>query len=387
MIIVIADDLTGAAEIAGICLRYALEVAFGIDIIPEKTASVTIIATDSRSMTEEQAYTIHHKLAETIFKKNKNQVLFKKCDSALRGFVLTELSALMEVTEKKSVLLQPANPAGKRCIRNGSYFINDELITNTGFAVDPDFPAQTSSIKELLRNRTSQNFKTEEIQLGNINKINTDGFYIPDCNSENELAKCVDLYHEKMIIGGSAPFFEQLLLRQFPSLSKVKPTKYQFSNQYLLLSGSTHPESIHFAAALQKKNCPVMVLPEHLLKKDCSDLELSEWVKQLISIYSKNQKLVLRISDNIIQFKDSSIILKNRMSLVIQQLLKLANINELFIEGGASAYDVLQKLNWKSFTPIAELDLGVVRMQYDSDQKKHITLKPGSYQWPENLLQ
>ena len=31
MIAVIADDITGAAEIAGVCLRYDLTVSFGID--------------------------------------------------------------------------------------------------------------------------------------------------------------------------------------------------------------------------------------------------------------------------------------------------------------------------------------------------------------------
>lgn len=387
MITVIADDLTGAAEIAGICLRYGLEVAFGIDTIPEKAASVTIIATDSRSMTENQAYEIHHRLAKTVLTKKENQIIFKKCDSALRGHIVTELLALTEVTGKNQILLQPANPTGNRCIRKGSYLINDVLIANTGFAIDPDFPAQTSSVQKLLFERTSKLSNSDKIYSGNISKIDSDGIFVPNCNSEEELAKCAKLYHEKMIIAGSAPFFEQFLFQQSVPLSKKNPPKHQFSSHYLLLSGSTHPESIRFAIALQKKNCPVMVLPEHLLKKKCSDLELSEWVEQLISIYSKNLKLVLRISDTIIPFEDSSKILKNRMSLVVQQLLKHSNINELFIEGGASAYDVLQKLNWKSFTPIAELDLGVVRMQYDLDPKKYLTLKPGSYQWPENLLQ
>ncbi len=387
MITVLADDLTGAAEITGICLRYGLEVAFGIDTLPEKVAPITIVATDSRSMTENQAFEIHRRLAEKVLTKKENQIIFKKCDSALRGYVLTELVALLEATGKNSVLLQPANPVGNRCIRTGSYFINDILITETGFEVDPDFPAQTSSVQQLLLNRTSRISNPEKIHLGNIQSINSDGFYIPDCNSETDLANAVELFNEKMIIGGSAAFFEQFLLKQFPSLVKREPKKYRFSDRYLLISGSTQPESIQFAKELQEKNCPVAVFPEPLLKKDSNDSELAAWTEELISIYSKNKKLALRVSDSIIQFESSSKILKNRMSLVVQQLLEHSNINELFIEGGATAYDVLQKLNWKSFTPVAELALGVVRMQYDLDPKKHITLKPGSYKWPENLLQ
>ncbi|WP_439132036.1 four-carbon acid sugar kinase family protein, partial [Polaribacter sp.] len=63
MITVIADDLTGAAEIAGICLRYGVAVSFGIDEIPEKQATINIIATDSRSKNQEEAYKTHLHLA------------------------------------------------------------------------------------------------------------------------------------------------------------------------------------------------------------------------------------------------------------------------------------------------------------------------------------
>ncbi len=387
MITVIADDLTGAAEIAGICLRYGLKTSFGIDEMPENLADVNIIATDSRSMTEEDAYKTHRKLADIILAKKINQVLFKKCDSVLRGYVLTELSALLDATEKKTAILQPTNPEGFRCISNGNYLINDVLIEKTGFAIDPEFPATTSSVKRLLLERTSQYSNLETLFVGTINEIKSDGIYIPDCCSKEELIMSLNLYNEKMILGGSAAFFEQFLLKHYSNLSEIKPKKYNFSRHYLLLSGSTQPESILFATNLKNSNCPVLVFPNTLLEKNIEDSTLSNWIDQTTQIYNENKKVVLRISDKIIQFEGSSKILKNRMSTAVQQLLEHTTMNELFIEGGATAYDLLQKLNWKSFTPIAELAPGVVRMQYDYDTNKHITLKPGSYKWPEGLLE
>jgi len=77
---------------------------------------------------------------------------------------------------------------------------------------------------------------------------------------------------------------------------------------------------------------------------------------------------------------------KTRMSLVAQKIVEASNTNELFIEGGATAYDLLSELHWNSFTPIEELASGVVRMQYDNNHNKHITIKPGSYEWPKGLL-
>lgn len=114
---------------------------------------------------------------------------------------------------------------------------------------------------------------------------------------------------------------------------------------------------------------------------------MNQYIAQISTIYAQKHKLSLRISDAIIEFPNSSKILKNRMSFIVEEVLKLANINELFIEGGATAYALLHRLNWNNFKPIAELAPGVVRMQLVSNNKKYITIKPGSYKWPEDLLQ
>ena len=50
MIVVVADDMTGAAEIAGFCLRYGLRVAFATEVTELPKADVLVVATDTRSM-------------------------------------------------------------------------------------------------------------------------------------------------------------------------------------------------------------------------------------------------------------------------------------------------------------------------------------------------
>lgn len=384
MITVIADDLTGAAEIAGICLRYGIEVSFSINSIPGKEAKVNVIVTDTRSMGEDEAYEIHFHLAEEIISKTKN-ILFKKCDSVLRGHVLTEFSALLDAYEKDTILLQPSNPKSNRCIKNALYLINDIPIENTGFASDPDFPSKTSYVKDLLLGRSSKK-DSIEIFTGNINQINTKGLFIPNCGSVEDLLKCINLYHEDIIIGGSAAFFEQFLTKITLATSTVKENKYYFTNNYLLLSGSTHPKSIEFSKSIEKTDCPLVVFPETLLENKLDKIALMSFSNEVSSIYKDKKKLVLRVSNTIIQLNNKSLNLKSRLSLIAKSLIETSDINEIFIEGGATAYDLLDELQWKSFTPIAELALGVVRMQYNLNPKKHITIKPGSYQWPNGLL-
>ena len=54
----------------------------------------------------------------------------------------------------------------------------------------------------------------------------------------------------------------------------------------------------------------------------------------------------------------------------------------MLIEGGSTAHSVIQKLGWQSFTPIEELAQGIVRMKVEGRDDLHLTLKPGSYEWP-----
>ena len=385
MITVIADDLTGAAEIAGICLRYAINVSFGIDAIPKKPTQVTVVATDTRSLSEEDAYNLHQQLAKKVIENHPKQLIYKKCDSVLRGHVLTELSALLAVTGKTKALLQPSNPVGHRCIQNGIYHINAIEIENTGFASDPDFPAKSSSVKNLLLDRSS---KKEVIQVysGTISEIHSNGVFIPNCKDEMDLISNLNLYNDDLIIGGSAAFFEQFLIKLKLASTKITNEAWRFSVNYLLISGSTHPQSIAFSEKLQNQNCPILQFPEALLNEVMDDECFDKWIQKISENYNQNNKIGLRISNEIIQFSNSSIILKSRLSALVKGFLERSNCNELFIEGGATAYDVLKKLEWHAFTPVCELASGVVRMQYNGNPKKHITIKPGSYQWPNGLL-
>ena len=70
MIAVIADDITGAAEMAGVALRYGLNVLVSADVDMKSNLDVLIIYTNTRSMKSEDAATVMEKL--TIGNPSKN---------------------------------------------------------------------------------------------------------------------------------------------------------------------------------------------------------------------------------------------------------------------------------------------------------------------------
>lgn len=382
---VLTDDLTGAAEIAGICLRYGLKTTFGIDSIPKcNDFDVCVISTDSRSLSEKEAYKIHLSLAKKISRKVSKAFVFKKCDSVLRGYVLTEISPLFDVFDVNKVLLQPSNPLAMRCIKNGVYYIGEEKIQNTGFFSDPDFPATTSEVSEMLFQRSVLYTNTSKIFTGEIEKLNDVGIYIPNCKNVDELGKCLDLADEKTLLCGSAAFFEQVLIKKGLTQNIAKNV-FSVTTDFLMISAGTHPQSRKYNQEMIQKGILVKSFPEDLIQEKVKDEIVLRWAEKVLAEWENERKLILTISDKDIEFSNSSTVLKERLSLVVKKILEKCEIKELFIQGGATAYSILETINQKSLIPINELAPCVMRMKLKKSEK-YITLKPGSYKWPEGLV-
>ena len=155
MIFVIADDITGAAEIAGMAHRYGLHTTLTTSVPSsiEEGADVVVFATDARSVSPAEAYAMTAEVAQAVTAwlctgDEKGKIIFRKTDSALRGNVREELQAIIDHSRYSEALYLPANPSKGRVIRDGIYYIGDKPIAETDFRFDPEFPATTSSVAE-----------------------------------------------------------------------------------------------------------------------------------------------------------------------------------------------------------------------------------------------
>src|SRR6266403_1864838 len=150
MIGVIADDLTGAAEIGAASLRYGLRAEVVIKGKPSGQADVVCIDTNSRSCSAAEAAQ-RSASAARLLSASGARWIYKKVDSVLRGQVAAEIEAILKELRWKVCVLAPANPGLGRVIRDGHYFVRDKPIHETEFARDPEHPRTSSSVLDLLR--------------------------------------------------------------------------------------------------------------------------------------------------------------------------------------------------------------------------------------------
>jgi D-threonate/D-erythronate kinase len=368
MIAVIADDITGGAEIAGTGFRYGLRVELSTrSDISRPDADLWVVSTDSRSMCVKDAEKITYHTVSTLTAGGIESI-FKKTDSVLRGHVMAELAAQLKAESKNKVVLCPANPASGRKIINGIYYIDGIPLHQTSFSNDPDFPVTSSNVKEILLKHLTVD--------SNIT--------IADAASKDDLKCAARLKNHETILAGSAAFFSAFLESMGYQPLTDKTAIPELKNA-LFVRGSAFARSRDEVKNTAASSSYVTYLSPLIINASDYQRKLDNYASEMISVLKKGENAIVAIGEPVLQGKKAADKIKNLMSEVVRNVLTEVNINELVIEGGATTAAILSKLNYTQFEPTFEFAPGVVRMKIRNKSNMYITIKPGSYQFPEQV--
>ena len=372
MIVVIADDITGAAEMGGIALRYDLSVIVSDDLMESDKYEVIVIYTNTRSQTEQQAAETMASLSAKA-SKFKPSLFYKKTDSVLRGHVLAEMNAQMKAMNLTKGLLVPINPSSARVIRNGHYYINEQQIHDTSFAIDPEFPISSSKVEKMLG--------TNEIPVKVIRRNEqpiANGINVGEAESETDLEQWADFADNTFLLAGGGSFFNALLNKQYGARSAVHRTPAAVGPT-CLISGTTFTKNVQ---RIRDHSTVVSYMPERIFNSTNIDGdEFDSWLQDVKRILQQHKKVIIAIDNRKSQKADPQS-LGLKLAEIAKRIVERTEISELMIEGGATAYAITRKLGWHSFIPQQELAQGILRMQVVGGNEIHLTIKPGSYEWP-----
>ena len=202
MIGIIADDLTGAAEIGAVGVRHGLRAEVIAMRQSAGDADLVCIDTDSRSSTATEAAQRTLDAANLLIEAGATWI-YKKVDSVLRGQVSAELEALMKSLGLKRALLVPANPSLGRVIRDGRYFVGKKPIHETEFAREPEHPRTSAKILELLGQP-----KTVPIQICGIKEtLPKSGIIVGETATPSDLRHWAGRRDAKTAVAGAAEKF------------------------------------------------------------------------------------------------------------------------------------------------------------------------------------
>lgn len=390
MIVVIADDISGAAELAGVAFERGLSAEVQTRFDPSSKADVVALDTDSRLLEPAVASRRVGEIARHVASA-KPSLVYKKVDSVLRGSIVAEVDAILDATGQRKALLIPANPSRRRIIKLGEYFVDGAPLAYTAFARDPTHPAWTSNVLELLGPSAA----------GGTTSVRSDGavfdrgITVPDVASVEDLKRRALEVDESILPVGGAEFFGAILdvLMERSNLS-AKPGKAEASPG--AESGGTRLVVCGSAAAWAKgrrelaaaRNVPCFEMPPRLasLKSDDGGGEAATaWAFEIWSALRERGLAMMSIGGGeAVDAGDSERLLK-RLVDAVEIVFRKAEVGRLALEGGATARAVIDRLGWTSFETVGAV-AGLSWLRVAGAETPRLLIKPGSYDWPDEAF-
>jgi uncharacterized protein YgbK (DUF1537 family) len=160
----IADDFTGATDLANMLVRGGMrtvqsigipsaEVAAGLD------ADAIVIALKSRTTPVAEAVTESLAALEWLQARGCEQIFFKYCstfDSTAAGNIGQVSEALLDKLGSDFTLACPAFPENGRTIFRGHLFVQDQLLSESGMQHHPLTPMGDANLVRVLQSQTTR---------------------------------------------------------------------------------------------------------------------------------------------------------------------------------------------------------------------------------------
>lgn len=152
----IADDFTGATDLAGLLARSnaSVRLHFGLPSVDQaSTADIEIIALKCRTSPVTEAVQQCLEAGQWLLKQGAQQLYWKYCstfDSTAEGNIGPVAEALMALTGQSQALYCPAFPENGRTVFMGHLFVGTQLLSESSLKDHPLTPMTDANLCRVL---------------------------------------------------------------------------------------------------------------------------------------------------------------------------------------------------------------------------------------------
>ncbi len=354
---IVADDLTGAADVVAPFADRGLSALVGLDTDTELEAEVCVWNTDTRDCTDAQEVIRRSECAIERLRQRESTYFYKKIDSTLRGWLRLELEVWRKAFPERVLLFCPAFPANGRTVQDGNLFVSGVRWQYTPFA-----PAgETRGIAELLDG------------LGGDTVLCT-------ATTEEDLEGWAERYLESPeryfpvgSAGLSRAIARQLRPTQAPPTDLLSPF---LSQAVLVLVGSRHPVSRKQGEWLLQRlgGTPVV----------WGGSALGQVAQEVIHRFDRGERCVVLTTPE----TPLNLSVSEGVGRIAAEVLRsVPHLQGVFATGGDTAYHLAKALNVRKMAVLGELEPGLVRGTLLSEQGREwaVVTKAGGFGTPETL--
>lgn len=396
-LLVIADDFTGALDTGAQFMAKGTQIKIlnGAEKITfgnfSQEAQILIVDAETRHLPPSAAFeVIYHLVTEA--RTTGIPHIYKKTDSALRGNIGSELTAMLMASQKKRLHFIPAFPKMNRITKDGVHYIDGVPVAQSVFGSDPFEPVLKSNVQEII---ALQSDIPTALIGENMPKKLPDGIVIYDAQHQQTMEYIAGVLRsrdELQYIAGCAGF--AAVLSNYLNVEQQEYKKPILPKGILTICGSINPITLQQVDVAEKSGAVrIHLTPQQKLgtrwmdspegkrtlegwrakAEECKNLiiECSPDAIGETNLYA--QKLML-------DSNETRECVANTLGTILKRLLDMGADRILLVTGGDTLAAFLRQINVDTLNLVGELMPGIILSELHYLQKSfYLISKSGGF--------
>lgn len=399
----IADDFTGATDLANNLVRAGMRVvqSIGLPTEPVRDADAVVVALKSRTIPAADAVSQSLAALDWLRIAGCRQFYFKVCstfDSTPKGNIGPVAEALLERLDASFCCVTPAFPENARTVFMGHLFVGKVLLSESGMRSHPLTPMTDPNLVRVLQSQcrgrvdlidhAAVQAGSEEIR-SRIRNLQEEGvaFAIVDAITNDDLMVLGRALREApLIVAGSGVAIglpQNYGLRASPTAAALPPA----SGARAVISGSCSEATNRQVLSLIQAGLPALALdPLQIAAGRDVAGEALEWAANRLGdapvlIYSSAPPETVKSVQQQLGAGDAGALVEQALARIATEIVR-RGVRQLVVAGGETSGAVVQALGVRQMRIGPQIDPGVPwchALASSCDAPLHLALKSGNF--------
>jgi len=382
MLGVVADDFTGATDIAGALVEagFQTKICIGIPSQPLTQADAFVLALKTRTAPLDEALEQTRQAFSWLCMMGATQYYFKYCstfDSTPKGNIGPILDLLANLSGAEKIPVVPSYPANRRNVFRGYLFVGDQLLSESPMRHHPLTPMNDANLVRFLSHQTQRGVglvPIETVHQGSMaitqamNNLGTDiQSVVIDAIEDSDLAHIAGACATLPLISGGAALAGHFS-GPHPDRARILCSKK--GAMHVMLAGSASDATREQLQAAKQAGITTVKLDIAILKQDpvAYGHQIFSLIKQQWSQTNQTSPLIIHSAE----YADETSIARERAEgyaaasavercfATLAQLLLRAGQRDFVVAGGETSGTIVESLAVSHMDVGQEIASGVV---------------------------
>lgn len=409
MIGVIADDFTGATDVAAAFRHAGLRtfIVFNTSrtsVLPD--ADATIIALKTRTTPVEEAVAQSLTALAWLRDRGASQIFFKYCstfDSRPQGNIGPVADALLAELHTARTVFVPASPRHLRTQYMGHLFVDRVLLSDSPMRFHPLTPMKQSYLPTILAQQTKHPvglIDYHDVRQGarnvarRLTRNETEPYVLIDAVCPDDLRTIATACIDDVLVTGAAGLAAGLAAAHMQRLGRRSPGAHgepvRHTPPGVVLAGSCSARTLEQIDHMKREGHPTLQLDPALAPETETLARAAlHWYDQQDPnagplIYSSLPPIELHRSQEVLGVQSAADVVEKAMGSIARGLVD-RGVSRLIVAGGETSGAVVVALGVGGGSVGAEEAPGVPWIEVEGPQALSLLLKSGNFGDPQML--